>query len=88
MDGRLANLGQGVPKLPSSTKAPKNIIIEDLDAAMSTLQQAILTFDADTTSALEGAAMIQEMEGQEPDIMPREELFLISSFLLNFRQAA
>ena len=74
--------------MPSGTKAPKYIIIEDLDAVINTLQQALRTFDADTTSALEGAAMIEGMEGQEPDIMPREELFLISSFLLNFRQAA
>ena len=80
-------MNQGVPKLPSGTKAPKSIIIEDLDAAMNSLQQALRVFDADTTSALKGAAMMQEMEGQEPDIMPREELFLISSFLLNFRQA-
>ena len=52
------------------------------------LQQALHKFDSDTTSALESAAMMQEMEGRELDIMPREELFLISSFLLNLRQAA
>jgi hypothetical protein len=28
------------------------------------------------------------MEGEEPDIMPREEVFLMSSFMLNVRQAA
>ena len=55
---------------------------------MSNLQQALQNFDSGTSSALEGAAIMQEMEGQEPDIMPREELFLISSFILNLRQAA
>ncbi|KAL8795626.1 MAG: hypothetical protein Q9195_001864 [Heterodermia aff. obscurata] len=74
--------------LPSGAKAPKLIILEDLDKEMSTLQQALQSFDSDTSSALEGAAIMQEMEGQEPDIMPREELFLISSFILNLRQAA
>ena len=77
-----------MPKLPTGVKAPRNIVLEELDCELSDLQQALQTFDTDTTSALEGAAMMQEMEGQEPDIMPREEIFLISSFLLNLRQAA
>ena len=46
------------------------------------------TFDTETTSALKRAAIQQELEGYEPDIMPREEIFLLSSFLLNFSQAA
>ena len=79
---------QDVPRLPSGRKAPKTIVLENLDVAMSQLQQALRDFDVDTASALESAAMMQEMEGHEPDIMPREEVFLISSFLLNFRQAA
>ena len=55
---------------------------------MKLLQQALLQFDIDAISALEGAATIQEMEGKEPDIMPREEVFVMSSFMLNVRQAA
>ena len=74
--------------MPSGAKAPKLIVIEDLDKEMSNLQQALQNFDSSTSSALEGAAIMQEMEGEEPDIMPREELFLISSFILNFRHAA
>jgi len=77
-----------VAKLPSGENAPKHIAIEELDEALARLEAEMQTFDADTTSALESAAIEQELEGFEPDIMPREEIFLISSFLLNFTQAA
>ena len=79
---------QDVPKLPSGTRVPRGIIIEELDLHIYTLQQALVAFDRATAFALEKAAMMQELKDQEPDIMPREEIFLISSFLLNFRQAA
>lgn len=75
-------------KLPSGENAPKHIAIEELDEALAGLDSQLQTFDTDTTSALESAAIEQELEGFEPDIMPREEIFLISSFLLNFTQAA
>ena len=38
-------------------------------------------------STFEGAAAMREIEGLEPDIMPREEVFLMASFMLNVRQA-
>ena len=77
-----------VPTLPSGARVPKGILLEELDMQMDILQKALLQFDVDAASALEGAATLQEMEGKEPDIMPREEVFLMSSFLLNVRQAA
>ena len=77
-----------VPTLPSGARVPKGILLEELDMQTDILQKALLQFDAEAASALEGAATIQELEGKEPDIMPREEVFLISSFLLNIRQAA
>lgn len=76
-----------VPVLPSGVKAPSGIILEELDLYMDLLQRALARFDSDAASALEGASVMQELEGQEPDIMPREEVFLISSFILNIRQA-
>lgn len=79
---------QDVPTLPSGARAPKGILVEELDLHIKLLQDALLQFDVDAVSALEGAATIQEMEGEEPDIMPREEVFLMSSFMLNVRQAA
>lgn len=77
-----------VPTLPSGAMVPKGILVEELDMQMDVLQKALLQFDADSASALEGAAAMQELEGKEPDIMPREEVFLMSSFMLNVRQAA
>ena len=77
-----------VPTLPSGASAPKGILLEELDVQMDIFQKALLQFDADAASALEGAATMEELEGKEPDIMPREEVFLMSSFLLNVRQAA
>ena len=77
-----------VPTLPSGARAPKGILLEELDVQIDILQKALLQFDADAASALEGAATMEELEGKEPDIMPREEVFLMSSFLLNVRQAA
>ncbi|MCJ1461752.1 hypothetical protein MMC07_000351 [Pseudocyphellaria aurata] len=77
-----------VPKLPSGARVPKGIIIEEIDLYVDSLRQALLRFDADAASALEDAAQLQENADQNPDIMPREEVFLISSFLINLRHAA
>ena len=79
---------QDVPHLPSGARAPKGIMIEEVDLHRSSLQQALTQFDVDTISAFEGAVAMQELEGKEPDVMPREEVFLLSSFMLNVRQAA
>ena len=76
-----------VPRLPSGAKAPKGVSLEELDIRIDLLQRAAARFDVDTMSALEGAAVIQDIQGLEPDIMPREEIFLIASFILNVRQA-
>ena len=78
---------QDVPKLPSGGRTPKGIMIAELDVHLDSLKQALAQFDADVASALEGAAVIEETKGLEPDIMPREEVFLIASFLLNVRHA-
>jgi len=56
------------------------------------LENAIEEFCRRSTEALEGAA-IQETNNAETidgeiDVMPRDEIFLISSFMLNLRQAA
>lgn len=66
---------------------PKGIIIEEIDLYIDSLRQALVKFDADAASALEDAAQLQETEDEKPDVMPREEVFLISSFLLNLRHA-
>lgn len=77
-----------VPKLPSGVRVPKGFLVEELDMHIETLKQALVDFDEDTSSALEGAAGQTDLQDHELDVMPREEVFLVSSFLLNLRQAA
>ena len=77
-----------VPKLPSGARVPKGFLIEELDMHIETLEHAFVNFDADTSSALEGTAGQIDLQDHELDIMPREEVFLVSSFILNLRQAA
>ena len=48
---------------------------------------ALHKYDQESASALDGAAALQDSKNGDLDLMPREEVFLVSSFLLNFRQA-
>ena len=77
-----------VPKLPSGARPPSGIELEEIDIRVDILTDALSCFDRDSSSALQGAAALHDMEHSEVDIMPRMETFLISSFLLNLRQAA
>ncbi|ESZ99077.1 hypothetical protein SBOR_0487 [Sclerotinia borealis F-4128] len=77
-----------VPKLPSGIRAPAGIRLEEIDIRVDVLIDAIADFDRTSASALEGAAALHYFGGPQIDIMPRMETFLISSFLLNLRQAA
>ena len=77
-----------VPKLPSGARPPTGIELQEIDIRVDILTDAISCFDKDSASALEGAAVFHNMERSQVDIMPRMETFLISSFLLNLRQAA
>lgn len=77
-----------VPKLPSGTRAPAGIRLEEIDIRVDILVDAIAEFDRTSASALENAAVLHDLGGPQVDLMPRMETFLISSFLLNLRQAA
>ncbi|KAF7931723.1 uncharacterized protein EAE98_004459 [Botrytis deweyae] len=77
-----------VPKLPSGTQAPAGIQLEEIDIRVDILVDAIAEFDRTSASALENAAVLHDLGGPQVDLMPRMETFLISSFLLNLRQAA
>lgn len=77
-----------VPKLPDGSRRPKGIKLEEIDIWADFLMAAIADFDRDSASALEGATELDKLEGTQIDIMPRIETFLISSFILNLRQAA
>ncbi|KAI5845750.1 hypothetical protein DFP73DRAFT_476901 [Morchella snyderi] len=85
-----------VPALPShkqdgTARRPHGVLLAELDIYIDTLSSAITRFGQLTTDALEGAAVLTEpvadAEG-DVDVMPRDEVFLISSFMLNLRQAA
>ncbi|KAH8759122.1 hypothetical protein F5882DRAFT_337519 [Hyaloscypha sp. PMI_1271] len=77
-----------VPKLPSGARAPSGIELAEIDIRVDILTTAIAEFDKDSATALEGAASLRDLDHPQVDIMPRMETFLISSFLLNLRQAA
>lgn len=78
----------GVAKLPSGAKVPKGLSIEEVDLHTDELSQALITFDVDIAAALDEAVELQESDARQLDIMPREEIFLVASFILNLRQAA
>ena len=78
---------QGVKKNPLGNEVEKTITLQDLDVQVEFLREALMSFDSDFASALESANALEELQSKEPDIMPREEVFLISSFMLNVRQA-
>ncbi|CAZ83125.1 unnamed protein product [Tuber melanosporum] len=87
-----------VPTLPSlkqgegTPRRPKGILVQELDVHIDWLENEIEEFGRRSTEALEGAALKEtdnvEMIDGEIDVMPRDEIFLISSFMLNLRQAA
>lgn len=75
-----------VPKLPSGARAPSGIELQEIDIRIDVLTEALADFDKKSAAALESAASLHDHS--QVDIMPRMETFLISSFLLNLRQAA
>ncbi|KAL8629599.1 hypothetical protein Q9189_004667 [Teloschistes chrysophthalmus] len=74
--------------LPSGARAPKGLSVEEVNIYLNELCEALISFDAEIATALEGAAELQGSNGNQLDVMPREEVFLVASFLLNLRQAA
>lgn len=75
-----------VPKLPSGASAPKGILPEEIDVRIDSFEEAIASFDRDSMD--EFKQLVGQGEEEEVDILPRFETFLISSFLMGFRQAA
>ena len=62
--------------------------VEAIDEQSESLKSALRVFDIDCTTALDSTTLSHEESGGPSDVMPREEVFLISSFLLNIRQAS
>lgn len=76
-----------VSKLPSGVVRPRGIELQEIDIRIDNFTDALHRFDAQTTEELKSAAS-DEAGDEEVDLMPRMEMFLVSSFLLGFRQAA
>ncbi|KAI4279088.1 MAG: hypothetical protein LQ337_000511 [Flavoplaca oasis] len=76
-----------MPKLPSGAGVPQGLDIEEVDLYIEEFREALGTFDTEIAAALEGAIESQETKDQQLDVMPREEIFLVASFVLNLRQA-
>lgn len=77
-----------VPKLPSGAFPPKGIRLEELDIHIDAMKASIVDFDKNASAALESATAYYESHSTHVDVTPRMEIFLISSFILNLRQAA
>jgi hypothetical protein len=68
---------------------PNGILLQEIDIHIDWLAAAIHEFGESSSAALESAAISGPQE-EDPnvDIMPREEVFLISSFVMNLRHGA
>jgi hypothetical protein len=77
-----------VPKLPSGAFPPKGIKLEELDIHIDVMKASIVDFDKNASAALESATAYYESHSSHVDVTPRMEIFLISSFILNLRQAS
>lgn len=75
-----------VSKLPSGTPAPKDVRLEEIDMRIDEFSASLATFDMNSAEELKRAAM--EDTEQAVDFMPRMETFLVSSFILAFRDSA
>ncbi|KAI9902714.1 hypothetical protein N3K66_002066 [Trichothecium roseum] len=75
-----------VPRLPGGAPTPKGIELAEIDIRIDSFTEALAQFDREASEELRRAA--KDDEGETHDLMPRMEMFLVSSFLLGFRQTA
>lgn len=75
-----------VPTLPSGALTPDGIPLEELDLRIDCFTESISLFDTRCSEELRWSAM--DDNGRSVNFMPRMETFLVSSFLLAFRQSA
>ena len=74
--------------MPNGSTTPSGVRIEEIDMQTEQMNNAIEMFDGAIQTSLEAHGMWESLQNGWPDIMPREEVFLISLFYLNMRQAA
>jgi len=67
---------------------PRGILPEELDIDIASLRDAIDEFQSSSQRAIQHAISTQLAENIEIDLLPREETFVVNSFLLNLRLIA
>ncbi|KAF8537599.1 hypothetical protein BDD12DRAFT_744544 [Trichophaea hybrida] len=77
-----------IGKSASRARRPNGILLQEIDIHIEWLDAAITEFGNTSTAALEIAAALQGPQDVDVDLMPREEVFLISSFVMNLRHGA
>lgn len=75
-----------VKTLPSGAMAPTGMSLQEVDLLIDKFADDLHTFDLRSAESLKKAAM--HRPSHAVDLMPRMETFLISSFILAFRQSA
>ncbi|ODQ67509.1 hypothetical protein NADFUDRAFT_21746, partial [Nadsonia fulvescens var. elongata DSM 6958] len=78
------------PKLTGKNDAAKQISLEKVDQFIQRLALTIKAYDFNIRLSLENMSINALSSATDADnyLMPRDELFLISSFLLNYREMA
>lgn len=77
-------------KAEGRARQPDGILLQEIDIHINWLETAIIEFGNTSTAALEKASVLHPPQHRDEDVdfMPREEVFLISSFVMNFRHGA
>lgn len=68
-----------------------NVKVEEINRYIKDLGSSITEFGKEFSDALEGAVALREMSDHlntGVDVLPREEVFLISSFVMNLQHSA
>ncbi|KXJ85792.1 hypothetical protein Micbo1qcDRAFT_153740 [Microdochium bolleyi] len=76
-----------VSTLPAAYSKPSGILTEEVDLQIELFTRALAQFDQESATALGQAATTTDDIGYQGDIMPRMETHLVSSLLINQRQA-
>ncbi|KAI1327485.1 hypothetical protein F5Y16DRAFT_410262 [Xylariaceae sp. FL0255] len=77
-----------VPHLPSGSVAPDGLMLEEIDIRTERFTLALQQFNLESAEALKRASATTYGKNLFGDITPRIETHLVSSFLINFGQAA
>ncbi|TGJ83687.1 hypothetical protein E0Z10_g5076 [Xylaria hypoxylon] len=77
-----------VSQLPSGSRKPDGIPLQEMDIRMEIFAEALARFDIDSVAALSSAAVATDGGDLIDDIAPRMETHLVSSFLISLSQAA